>query len=381
VVKRWAHLALLSVAALAVGMTGAAPGARPVLISVSGCGPPPSHVTAGPLNLTVENHGTVFATVYVTDPAGAVYAEIPTLPPGKALPLTTTLDAGKYELRCVFTDGTVRNSAALIVTGTTTGAVAGYQPLSDLARTGPVNAYRRWVTAALPALLEASRRLASDVTRGDLAAARTDWLPAHLAYERLGAAYNSFGDADDAINGRADGLEDGTAAPDWTGFHAIEYALWHGGTLDHLATLTTTLVDTVTGLIEEFPSDDIDPGGLPLRAHEILENAMQFQLSGLADYGSATTLATVEANIEGTQELLTVLTPLIAPREPGLLPMITAELARVRADLSAARSAQGIWTTPGDLPAVQRHRLNGDLGGLLEHLAVLPNLLAPRTTG
>jgi iron uptake system EfeUOB component EfeO/EfeM len=381
VLKRWVRGAVLVLAVLAAGLIGAAPGASSLPISTGGCPAPPPSVAAGPISLTVTNRAALFAAVYLINPAGAVFAEIPSLTPGKSLPLATTLGAGTYRLRCVFTDNTVRDSAAFTVTGTTSGAVTGYRAVPDLALAGPVGAYRNWVRAALPGLLAASQTLAADVAAGDLAKARADWLTAHLDYERLGAAYNSFGDFDDAINGRADGLPKGTADPDWTGFHAIEYALWHGGSATQLAALTGKLVNSVNGLIADFPSEEVDPGDLPLRAHEILENAMQFQLTGLADYGSATTLATTYANTQGTEEVVSVLAALITPRDPGLLPTITSGLARVQADLLAARSATGVWTAPANLPLAQRQRLDGDLGELLEHLSVLPDLLAPRTFG
>lgn len=48
-----------------------------------------------------------------------------------------------------------------------------------------------------------------------------------------------------------------------------------------------------------FPTQDFDPGDLPLRAHEILENALQFELTGDTDEGSGTNLATVDSNLAG----------------------------------------------------------------------------------
>lgn len=334
----------------------ASPAAEPLVISAAGCGTPSSGVLAGPMALGVTNRAVAFASVYLVDPAGDVYAEIPTLPPGQTLPLATTLTGGTYAVRCVFTDGVVRTSPAFTVVGTVRGAVTGYRPLPDLDLTAPVQAYRAWVGAALPGLEAACRVLDTDVARGDLAAARADWLTAHLDYERLGAAYNSFGDFDDEI----DGLE----GPGWTGFHAIEFQLWHGGPPARIHALTSDLVQAVAGLRQDFPSEEIDPGDLPLRAHEILENSLQFQLTGIADYGSHTTPATVGANLDGTREVLSVLTPLIAPRDPGLPPVLDAGLDRVRADL------------PTGGP-----RLDGDLGQLLEELAVVPNLLTARTSG
>ena len=168
----------------------------------------------------------------------------------------------------------------------------------------------------------------------------------------------------DAIDGRADGLPLGTADPGWTGFHALEYALWHGS--GAAASLANGLVDSVNGLIADFPSEEVDPGDLPLRAHEILENAMQFQLTGDADYGSGSTLDTLYANTQGTAAVLRALTPLITPRDPGLLRTIDTDLAAVQRALLTRES---------------RQRLDGRLGGLLEELAKVPDLLAPRTSG
>ena len=355
--------ALLAVVVVATALIGATPDASNLRVDASGCGSPPSRVAAGPVAFTVVNAANAFVAVYLINPAGDVYAEIPSIPPGGTLPLATTLGAGSYAVRCVFTDGTVRTSPDITVTGQTSGAVPGFVPLPDLAMTGPVNAYRDWVGAQLPGLLAACQQLAGDVDRGDTAAARTDWLTAHLDYERLGAAYNSFGDFDADIDGLADGLPLGTADPGWAGFHAVEFALWHGGTNE--ATLAHGLVDSVTGLIADFPSEEVDPGDLPLRAHEILENAMQFQLTGNADYGSGTTRATLYANTQGTAEVVRVLTPLITPRDPVLLHTIDADLASVQ---------QAI-------PTAGRQKLDGLLGGLLEDLAQLPDLLAPRTSG
>lgn len=366
---RSVRLALLGVVVLATALIGATPDASNLRISAEGCGAPPSQLVAGPVALTVANDAKAFAAVYLINPAGAMYAEVPSLTPGKTLPLTTTLGAGTYAVRCVFTDGTVRTSPTITVTGSTTGAVRGFVPLPDLAMTGPVSAYRDWVGGQLPGLLSACEQLAADVDRGDVGAAKTDWLTAHLAYERLGAAYNSFGDFDRAIDGRADGLPLGTADPSWTGFHALEYALWHGGS--DAASLAHGLVDSVNGLIADFPSEEVDPGDLPLRAHEILENAMQFQLTGMADYGSGTTLATLYANTQGTAEVLSVLTPLVTPRDPGLLRTVDTDLAKVQGAVVAAdKGEQGA-----------RQRLAGELGGLLEELAEVPDLLAPRTSG
>jgi iron uptake system EfeUOB component EfeO/EfeM len=360
--------AIAAGAGLAVAGNGASGGL--LTVDTAGCGSLPAHRAAGPVSFGVTDRARLFVAVYLTDPDGAkVYAEIPWIAPAGTQRLSTTLGAGRYALRCVFSDGTVRVSHPMALSGHATGAVAGYRPLPDLAMAAPVTAYRAWLKAALPRLLAASRTLDADVARGDLPAARRDWLSAHLDYERLGAAYNSFGDFDAAIDGTADGLPGGVHDPNWTGFHAIEYGLWHGRPVGALRPLTRGLADDVRKLTEDFPSEDVDPGDLPLRAHEILENALQFQLTGAADYGSGTTLATLGANVEGTVEVVSVLAPLIAPRDPALLRAVRSGLAQVAADLRQQHP-----------DADRRMRIEGDLGALLEQLSSVPDLLAPRTS-
>jgi high-affinity iron transporter len=132
---------------------------------------------------------------------------------------------------------------------------------------------------------------------GVVAAARADWLTAHLEYSSLGAAYGTFEDFDKEINGRADGLPLGVADPGFTGFHRLEYGLWHGQSAQSLTVVADRLVTDVTGLRKAFPTQDFDPTDLPLRTHEILENTLQFELTADTDEGSGSNLATTRANL------------------------------------------------------------------------------------
>jgi hypothetical protein len=315
-----------------------------------GCGAPSGPLAAGPVSFQVTDDSVDFLNVYLVAGRGDdVYAEIQDLPPHSTQPLRTDLGAGSYAVRCVFSNGRIGTSAAIRITGGTQQAVPGYPALPDLDLQTPVHAYSAWVASQLPQLLADCRALDADVAGQNPAAAKQAWLTAHLDYERLGAAYNAFGDFDDEIDGLASGLPQGVADSGWTGFFAVEYALWHGGSTPKVRALTRQLVSSVSGLIQDFPSEEVDPGDLALRTHEILENALQFQLTGIADYGSGTTLATIFANTQGTQELLGILTPLIEPRDPQLLTAARGGLAAVRQDLTALRSPAGAWTPVGRL--------------------------------
>jgi iron uptake system EfeUOB component EfeO/EfeM len=359
----------------------AAGGSAVISVNERSCATGGAGPAAGHQVLQLKDTGRDPLELYLIDPASnAVYAELQDFTPGSTRTLSTTLTAGRYAFRCVFSNGTVLTSAVRTVTGSAPDAVPAVQPMPDLDLGGPVAAYRGYVQRGLPVLLADSRTLDADLVAGNLARARTDWLTAHLDYERLGAAYNTFQDFDGLINGTADGLPLGTADPSWTGFFRIEYGLWHGQSAAELRPLAAGLVKNVQGLSADFPSEDTDPGDLPLRSHEILENALEFQLSGTDDYGSGTTLATVYANTQGTVAVLGTLTALIRPRDPALLDSVDQGIAAVQQALLACRAADGRWTPVSALPRARRQTLDGELGELLEQLSSVPNLLTGRTS-
>lgn len=371
---RWVRSGLLVLAVVAAAIGGsAAADVGTMAVNETDCGSPPPALSAGPMSFTFANQADVAVTVYLIGPNANVYAETSAVVPSRSLPLATTLGGGDYWLRCVFADGAVRTSPGFSVSGHAGGAVVGYRPLAATALIGPAMVYTRWVNARLPELLSAVLRLDHDVAGGHLAAARVDWLTAHLIYERLGAAYDAFGHFDADL----DGLGNGRPSTHWTGFHAVEYALWHPTASATLRGLAVGLVASVQGLIRDFPSEEVDPMDLPLRAHDILEDSMEVQFTGAADFGSHTSLATAYANTQGTDEVLSVLAPLIRQRDPSLLGSVDRELTRVQHDLLAARMPSGAWT----LPAGDRPHLDADADALLEQLSAVPNLLTPRTDG
>ena len=374
--------AIVFAAAAGIAVAANVPGARDALDlaqAPGACGTPPSTIAAGPVTFQVTDDSRDFVNVYVIAAANDdVYAEIQELAPHATLPLSTDLGAGDYAVRCVFGDGKTGTSSTIRVSGETDAETPGYPAMSDLALETPVSEYSAWIESRLPALVADCRTLNTDVAAGDVAAAKQAWLTAHLDYERLGAAYNAFGDFDGEIDGMANGLPNGVQDSGWTGFFAVEYALWHGEPIAKVRALTQGLVASAAGLRQDFPSEEVDPGDLPLRTHEILENALEFQLTGIADYGSGTTLATIYANTQGTAELLGILTPLLRHDDPRLLAAAQQGLATLRHDLTAEQ-VSGTWTPVARLSTTARDRLDADLGQLLETLSGVPALLYPRT--
>jgi iron uptake system EfeUOB component EfeO/EfeM len=228
-------------------------------------------------------------------------------------------------------------------------------------------------------LVNDSESLDRTIRQGSRSQAESSWLTAHLAYERLGAAYGTFGDLADAIDGMPDGLPGGVADKDFIGFHRIEYGLWHGEAMAAVSRYSSRLVTDADALAKRFPAEQTDPNDLPLRAHEIMENALQFQLTGSADQGSGTSLATALANLDGTQMVLDALAPLMSTRYAGWR-TAADRMEQARIALSAAYQGKSGWTPVNRLQAAVKQNIDAAVGGLLESLAPIAEIGEVRRT-
>jgi iron uptake system component EfeO len=349
------------------------------VVDVSGnqCGAAWSVPGPGWHTLQISNQGTTGGEVDLVDPAsGAVYAEIENTGPGTVNPITIDFGSGRYALVCLFSDSNPLQGATVTVAGHATGTPAilpvTYNDLIPLAKT-----YQADEEAALKVLARETAALDAAVRGGNLATARHAWLTAHLQYETLGDAYDAFGNFDTEIDGRADAT--GVTSPQWTGFFRLEYGLWHGQPLPSLAGVADTLNKDTDELVTWWQTQQVPLADLGRRAHEVIENALEFQLTGHDDYGSGTTLASTAAAITASRVLLALLHPLLAPRYPGL-PAVYAGLSQLQSLLDKEQLPNGWWVPVSALPAAARQAIDAACGQLLQELAPVASITEPRNT-
>lgn len=315
----------------------------------------------------VHNGATEAAEVYLTDGSGALLGEVDGLAPGTTRPIEVSLGRGSYAFRCLVEDtDAVTGRTVRISEGAAKGGPA-VQPVNQHDVIPPTLAYQKWVSGGFGDVVRGIDTLRAAVDDGDLAAARTAWLPAHLAFTRLGGAYGAFGDLGAAVDGTDAGLPGGVHDKNFTGFHRVEYGLWHGEPAKSLRGPADQLAKDVRALRAEWADTRMDPLDTGLRAHEITEDSIQADLTGRSDFGSGTSLATARAGLDGTVELLEVLRPLLASRDPQL-PLLDRKLATARQDLDALEKHGG-WRAPDRLTRSERERINADFGDLAEQLA------------
>jgi len=373
--------AAVSAVTLAATLTGcSSSGGRPsnvIDVSQDQCGGPWSVSGPGWHTLQISNQGTEGAEIDLVNPGnGAVYAEIENTGPGTVNPISIDFGSGKYALLCLFDDADPQQGSTVTVGGHATGTPATL-PVAANELIPIAQKYQRITEAALKVLAPETAALAAAVRGGNLALARRDWLTAHYQYETLGDAYDAFGNFDTEIDGRADAT--GVSSPQWTGFFRLEYGLWHGQSLASLVPVADTLNTDVDQLVVWWQTQQVSLTDVGRRAHEVIENALEFQLTGHDDYGSGTTLASTVAAITASRVLLNLLRPLLVPRYPEL-PQVYAGLNQLQSLLEKERLPDGWWVPVSALPPATRQAINAACGQLLQELAPIASITEPRNT-
>ncbi|QUR69949.1 iron uptake transporter permease EfeU [Mycobacterium spongiae] len=334
--------------------------------------------SGGTRTFQVHNKSGRAGEINLVDSTGGVVAEIETLAPATTASMTVTLGAGEYAFTCRLSGRPVMSSAAVRVTAATSiTAAQAILPVSldDLA--GPNAQYQNIAAAALDALADNAIALRNDLAADDLAGAKVNLLAAQMNWERVGASYNSFGDLGKAVSGLPWGLPGGVDDDDFTGLHRLEYGIYHDQDPAGLVPIADRLLADIAVVRKNLRREDLagDPTNLPIRAHEILEDAQRDHLSGIDDLGGGFAYPATMADIDITRSLIGELTPLLDARSPKLVATINTQLDTLSATLIATQGPDGRWLAPAQVPPAQRQDVNAALGAVLETLAVVPDLL------
>jgi high-affinity iron transporter len=164
--------------------------------------------------------------------------------------------------------------------------------------------------------------------------------------------------------------------PGFTGLRRLEYGLWHNQSAASLQAVAGVLARDVAAVRKNLTSDALagDPTNLPIRAHEILEDALRDHLSGIDDQGSGSAYPQTYADLQVTGVVLGELSALINARAPKLLPTAETQLDVLQQALLATQ-ADGQWPPAASVPLLARQQVDAAIGALLERLSQVPDLL------
>ncbi|MEV8213391.1 EfeM/EfeO family lipoprotein [Leifsonia sp. NPDC077715] len=329
-------------------------------------------VPGGDQTFTVTNTTVGGIEVYLQAvDSKRVYLDLESLGAGAHATVRASLGAGRYRFVCLPADADPARGPTVVVGAAPPGSALapGIVPVTRNDLIPVAKAYTAWVAGRLPALQREVAAVAADAEEGDLPAARRDWLTAHTAYETLGGAYDAFGDLGDEL--------DGLPRHGLTGFHLVESQLWHGAPAADVAASAHTLATLVGRLQAQFADAQLDPGEVALRAHEIVEDAIQDGLTGATDAGSGTELAGIDANLSGAAAALAPLHDVLADRYDALAGTQQA-VAQAQALVDSFRAADGTWTPLSALDRTARERVDAALSRAAELLAPVAAICDPR---
>ena len=232
-------------------------------------------------------------------------------------------------------------------TATGTGTATGLS-LEEFEQTGTdnplvqqaVDGYKAYVVDQIEGMIANNEVFAAAIHAGDLDAAREAYAPARVEWERIEPIAGLIEEIDGVVDSRVDDFE-GPDDPEFTGWHRIEYILWELGTTDGAAPFADRLLDDLQTLKTEMAGLELPPAAVAMGAAELIEEVSEGKITGEEDRYSKTDLWDFNANVEGAQKIIELLTPALEEADPGLLADINAGFAELNGTLVDLRDGDG----------------------------------------
>ncbi|MET7362944.1 iron uptake system protein EfeO [Streptomyces sp. NPDC005562] len=303
------------------GKSGGAGSVR-VTATDDACRVSKTKLSAGHVELAIENKGSKVTEVYLLFPDDRIVGERENIGPGTKQRLTAEVKAGSYEIACkpgMKGDG-IRQKVT--VAG---GTTAKRDPRLDKAVAG----YRSYVQAQADETLPKVKVFTDAVRKGDLAAAKKAYADSRIGWERTEPVAESFGNIDPKVDVREDGLaDDQDPEKDWTGWHRLERALWKDKKIGaREKALATRLDKDLLDWQRRVGRAEITPTSMANGAKELLDEVATGKVTGEEERYSHTDLVDFKANVEGAEKAYQLLKPVAAEQDPKLTKELDKQFA------------------------------------------------------
>ncbi|WP_304324303.1 iron uptake system protein EfeO [Corynebacterium frankenforstense] len=337
--------------------TDAAGSGDPIAVEIDDttCDVAVSEATSGQVKFTLNNKGPAKNEFEVlAEDKLRIVGELENLGPGTTRDFTVLLEPGTYYTACKKNMvGSLVDAREFTVTGDAVELAADDKAAIDEG----VKQYEAYIRDQSGQLLEATKNFAESYKAGDDEAARAQYAPARMFYERIEPTAEAFGDIDPALDEReADYQEaDDTADREWTGWHVIEKDLWRPKPEDNdgkayqpfsqadrekyadkLVADTQELYDLVYADDFEVNIDDISNGAISL-----LEEVATTKITGEEEFFSHTDLWDFQANLEGAEVAFGNVEALAKKKDPELTEQINQRIGDLKDELAKYKEGDG----------------------------------------
>ncbi|MEU2736775.1 iron uptake system protein EfeO [Streptomyces sp. NPDC007095] len=325
-------------------------------------------VPAGQVTLNIENKGSKATEVEILFPDDRIVSEKENIGPGTKYTLTAEVKAGSYEIACRPGMKGLGVRQKLTVTG---GTVAERDPRLDKA----VAAYREYAQEQADATIPKVETFADAIKAGDIEAAKQAYAPSRFGWESTEPIAESFGDIDPKTDTRVNDLEKGQK---WTGWHALEKALWQDKKIGaEQKTLADELVTDLKDWQKRVGEAEITPTSMANGAKELLDEVATGKVTGEEDRYSHTDLSDFKGNVEGAQKSYELLKPVAQQNDRALTTELDKQFTALNTLLDKYRTndpqekTQNGFVSYDKVTKEQRKELSDAVNALAEPLSKL----------
>ncbi|MCX4433398.1 iron uptake system protein EfeO [Streptomyces mirabilis] len=321
-------------------------------------------VPAGQVTLNIENKGSKATEVEILFPDDRIVSEKENIGPGTKYTLTAEVKAGSYEIACRPGMKGLGVRQKLAVTG---GTVAKRDPRLDKA----VAAYREYAQEQADATIPKVETFANAIKAGDIEAAKKAYAPSRFGWESTEPIAESFGDIDPKTDTRVNDLEKGQK---WTGWHALEKALWADKKVGaEQKTLADELVTDLKDWQKRVGKAEITPTSMANGAKELLDEVATGKVTGEEDRYSHTDLSDFKGNVEGAQKSYELLKPVAQQNDKALTTELDKQFSALNALLEKYRTDKTSdgFVSYDKVTKDQRKELSDAVNALAEPLSKL----------
>ena len=248
-------------------------------------------------------------------------------------------------------------------------ALAAAAPSLDLVT--PISDYKVYVLKNLDELESHTKQFVAAVEKGDVTTARKLYAPTRVYYERIEPVAELFSDLDASIDSRVDDHEKGVNAPDFTGFHRIEYALFTQNTTRGMSDLAKRLMKDVDDLKQRVEGLTFPPVTVVGGAAGLMEEVAATKVSGEEDRYSHTDLYDFKANVDGSRKIFDLFRPQLASQDKAFVAKVDKNFATVEKILAKYQTADGGFVTYDKVSERDRKALTGPVNTLAEDLSTM----------
>lgn len=203
-----------------------------------------------------------------------------------------------------------------------------------------VTEYKAYASGQVDELVAKTKTFTDAVRAGDLAAARAAYAPSREPWERIEPIAGLVEVIDGKVDARVDDFA-GVDDPAFTGWHRLELLLFERGTTEGGKPFADQLDADLATLKSEFPALQIPAVNVPTGAAELIEEVSQGKITGEEDRYSKTDLWDLNANLQGSQDAIRMLTPALQQADPELLNKINVGFTELNATLAPLREGNG----------------------------------------